>query len=99
MLGKGFRSLAVREAIREHGAVYMAAIGGAGALISQRIRAAQVVAYPELGPEAIRRLEVEELPAIVINDSHGGDLYMEGRARYQQNPDGEEKGPFSGGSR
>lgn len=86
MLGKGFRSPAVREAIKEHGAVYMATIGGAGALISQRIKAAEVVAYPELGPEAIRRLEVEELPAIVINDSQGGDLYMEGRARYQQNP-------------
>ncbi len=102
MLGKGFRSPAVREAIKEHGAVYMAAIGGAGALISKRIKAAEVVAYPELGPEAIRRLEVEELPAIVINDSQGGDLYVEGRARYQKDPgspEGEEKGPFSGGSR
>ncbi|MEE9203336.1 MAG: Fe-S-containing hydro-lyase [Dehalococcoidia bacterium] len=105
LLGKGFRSPAVREAIREHGAVYMVAIGGAGALISQHIRASEVVAYPELGPEAIRRLEVDELPAIVINDSRGGDLYIEGRARYQRNPDGpsgpggEEKGPFSGGSR
>ncbi|MDP7470649.1 MAG: Fe-S-containing hydro-lyase [Dehalococcoidia bacterium] len=83
MLGKGFRSHAVKEAIREHGAVYMAAIGGAGALISKRIKSAEVVVYPELGPEAIRRLEVEDLPAIVINDSHGGDLYIEGRARFQ----------------
>ena len=101
MLGKGFRSPAVKEAIQEHEAVYMAAIGGAGALISRCIRTAQVVAYPELGTEAIRRLEVEGLSAIVINDSHGGDLYIEGRARYQKDPDGpgaEEKGPFSGGS-
>ncbi|MEK7847435.1 MAG: Fe-S-containing hydro-lyase [Chloroflexota bacterium] len=99
LLGKGFRSQAVKEAIQRHGAVYMAAIGGAGALIAQRIRKSEIVAYPELGPEAIRRLEVEDLPAIVINDSQGGDLYIEGRARYQKNPDGQEKGPYSGGSR
>ncbi len=82
MIGKGRRSAEVREALRRHRAVYLGAVGGAGALLSKRIVAAEVVAYEDLGPEAIRRLEVRDFPAVVINDVHGGDLYEEGRKRY-----------------
>jgi fumarate hydratase subunit beta len=67
----------------EFKAVYLAAIGGAGALASKAIKEAEVIAYPELGTEAIRRMVVEDFPAIVINDLHGGDLYEEGRRRYE----------------
>ncbi|MBI4295404.1 MAG: Fe-S-containing hydro-lyase [Chloroflexi bacterium] len=84
MIGKGGRSAAVKEAIKKHGAVYLGAIGGAGALISTTIKRSEVVAYPELGAEAVRRLEVEDFPAVVINDAHGGDLYEEGKARYRK---------------
>jgi fumarate hydratase subunit beta len=83
MIGKGMRSQAVKDAMREHKAIYMAAIGGAGALISKTIKKSEVVAYEELGAEAILRLEVEDFPAIVINDIYGGDLYQEGKARYR----------------
>jgi fumarate hydratase subunit beta len=82
MIGKGSRSPQVREALRQYKAVYFAATGGAGALIARTIKAAQVVAYEELGAEAIRRLEVEDFPALVVNDIYGGDLYEEGKARY-----------------
>lgn len=85
MIGKGFRSPTVKEAIKRHKAIYFAAIGGAGALISQSIEKAEVVAYPDLGTEAIHRLEVEAFPVIVINDIHGGDLYQEGTAKYARN--------------
>ena len=78
MIGKGSRSAAVKEAMQRYQAVYFAAIGGAGALISQCIVSAEVIAYPELGPEAISKLTVQNLPAIVVNDMHGGDLYEEG---------------------
>lgn len=84
MIGKGGRSQAVREAIKRHGAVYFAAVGGAGALISKTIKKAEVVAYEDLGPEALRRLEVEDFPAVVVNDAHGGDLYQEGKERYRR---------------
>lgn len=84
MIGKGSRSLEVKKAIKEHKAIYLAAVGGAGALIAKSIKKAEVVAYEDLGAEAIRRLEVEDFPAIVINDIHGGDLYEEGKARYQK---------------
>jgi len=84
MIGKGSRSDEVKKAIKEHKAVYFAAIGGAGALISKAITKVEVVAYDELGAEAIRRLEVENLPAIVVNDAHGGDLYQEGKAKYSK---------------
>ena len=83
MIGKGFRSQAVKDAIKRYGAVYLAAVGGAGALISRSIKKSEVVAYEELGAEAIRRLEVEDFPATVINDIYGGDLYEEGKARYR----------------
>ena len=87
MIGKGLRSQAVKDAIKEHKGVYMAAIGGAGALIAKTIRKSEVVAYEELGAEAVRRLEVERVPAIVISDAHGGDLYQEGKEEYQIPPE------------
>jgi fumarate hydratase subunit beta len=83
MIGKGNRSEAVRQAIKEHRAVYFAATGGACALIARSIKKAEVIAYEDLGAEAIRRLEVEQLPVIVVNDMYGGDLYDEGKARYR----------------
>jgi len=83
MIGKGMRSPEVKDAIKKYGAVYFAAIGGAGALISRSIKKADVIAYEELGAEAVRRLEVEDFPVTVINDIYGGDLYQEGKARYQ----------------
>ncbi len=84
MVGKGSRSREVREALVKHGAVYFGAIGGIGALLAMSIQQAQVIAYPELGAEAVFRLEVEDFPATVINDIYGGDLYEGGRARYRQ---------------
>ncbi len=83
MIGKGLRSQAVKEAIAKYNGVYLGAIGGAGALIAKSIKKADVVAYEDLGAEAIRRLEVEDFPVTVINDSHGGDLYEEGKAKYR----------------
>jgi len=82
MIGKGARNQAVKDAMQQHKAVYFAAIGGAGALMAQSIVSAEVIAYPELGPEAIRRLEVKEFPVIVVNDTRGGDLYIEGVKTY-----------------
>jgi len=82
MIGKGKRGPEVIAALKEYTAVYLGATGGAGALISKCIKAAEVVAFPDLGPEAIHRLEVEDLPTIVINDCHGGDLYELGRREY-----------------
>ena len=75
MIAKGKRNEAVKEAIVRNGAVYFAAVGGAGALLSQRIKKAEVVAYDDLGAEAIRRLEVEDFPVIVVMDSEGNNLY------------------------
>jgi fumarate hydratase subunit beta len=83
MIGKGERSQAVRDAIKEHKAVYLAAIGGAGALISRCIKKSDVIDYEELGAEALLRIEVEDFPAVVINDIYGGDLYQEGKAAYR----------------
>ena len=82
-IGKGARSKEVKEALKKHKAVYLASVGGAGALISKSIVGSEVVAYPELGPEAIIRLKVQDFPAIVINDMHGGDLYEEGKKKYR----------------
>ena len=84
MIGKGKRSPEVIAAMQEYHAVYLGATGGAGALISQCIKDARVIAFPELGPEAIHRLEVEDLPTIVINDCQGRDLYEVGVARYRR---------------
>src|SRR5438132_8555689 len=81
-IGKGYRSQAVRDALRAHKGVYFGAIGGAGAVLSQFIKKLSIVAYEDLGTEAIRRLEVEGFPAIVINDCYGGDLYQDGVKAY-----------------
>jgi len=83
MIGKGARGLTVKEAIKQYRAVYFAGIGGAGALIAQSIRSSDVIAYEDLGAEALRRLEVENFPATVINDIYGGDLYDEGKNLYR----------------
>jgi len=82
MIGKGARSQDVRDAMTEFKAVYFAAIGGAGALMAQAVQKAEIIAYEELGPEAIRKLEVEEFPVIVVNDVRGNDLYEEGVKKY-----------------
>jgi fumarate hydratase subunit beta len=82
MIGKGKRNEAVKEACKKYKAVYFGATGGAGALIAKRIKKAEVIAYPELGPEAIRKLEVEDFPVTVVNDCYGGDLYEEGRKKW-----------------
>jgi fumarate hydratase subunit beta len=74
-IGKGDRDAAVRESCRQHGAVYLVAVGGAGALLSDRICGARVVAYEDLGPEAVRELRVERFPAIVAYDAHGGSVF------------------------
>lgn len=77
MIGKGKRSAEVVGAIKKHRAVYFAAAGGAGALLSKKIIKAEVVAYADLGPEAIYRLEVEDFPVVVVNDIYGNDIYEE----------------------
>lgn len=82
MIGKGQRSQSVIDAIVKHKAVYFAATGGAAALLAKRVVSCEVVAYEDLGCEAIHRLEVRDLPLIVINDCHGGDFYRDNQARY-----------------
>ncbi|MGB9553927.1 MAG: Fe-S-containing hydro-lyase [bacterium] len=82
MIGKGQRSPAVIEAIKRNGAVYLAATGGAGVLLARAVKSSRVVAYEELGAEAIRELEVEDLPLIVAVDPQGRDLYQEGVSQY-----------------
>jgi fumarate hydratase subunit beta len=84
MIGKGSRSSGVKEAMQKHKAVYLAAIGGAAALIARTIEEAEVIAYADLGAEAVLRLTVQDLPAIVVDDIYGGDAYEEGRKRYQR---------------
>lgn len=84
MIGKGKRSSEVREAIRRWRAVYFGAVEGTAALLGGRVKEASVVAFPDLGPEAIYRLVVERFPVIVVNDVRGADLYEEGRKRYQR---------------
>lgn len=84
MIGKGMRSPAVKEAMKQYKAVYFGAIGGAGALISKSVRKSEVIAYEELGAEALCRLEVTDFPATVVNDIYGGDLYEVGKARYRR---------------
>ena len=84
MIGKGKRSQAVIDAIVRNGSVYFAAIGGAGALLSQRIKKSEVVAYDDLGTEAIRKLEVEDFPVVVVIDSQGNNLYETAIKEYQK---------------
>src|SRR6266851_804469 len=81
-LGKGARSQPVKDALRQHKAVYFGAIGGAGAVLAGFVKKLEIVAYEDLGTEAIRRLEVAGFPAIVVNDCHGGDLYQDGMKAY-----------------
>ncbi|ATW24410.1 Fe-S-containing hydro-lyase [Candidatus Formimonas warabiya] len=83
MIGKGMRNTEVKQAMQKHKAVYFGATGGAAALIAQSIKAAEIILYAELGPEAVRKLTVENLPLTVINDIHGGDLYQEGVKQYR----------------
>jgi fumarate hydratase subunit beta len=82
MIGKGNRSQAVKDAIRKYKAVYFAATGGAGALIAKSVKKAEVIAYEDLGAEALWKLEVEDFPATVINDIYGGDAYEDGVRQY-----------------
>jgi fumarate hydratase subunit beta len=83
MIAKGKRQDAVKEGMKKHRVVYLGATGGAGALIARCIKRAEVIAYEDLGPEAIRLLEVKEMPLVVVGDAHGGDLYVEGRKNYE----------------
>jgi fumarate hydratase subunit beta len=83
MIGKGSRSKEVKDAIKKYKAVYLGAIGGAGALLSKCIKKTEVIAYKDLGSNAFQRLEVEDFPVTVINDIYGNDLYEEGKAKYQ----------------
>ncbi|MCX5909221.1 MAG: Fe-S-containing hydro-lyase [Deltaproteobacteria bacterium] len=82
MIGKGMRKKEVIEAMKKYKAVYFAATGGAGALLAKAIKKAQVVAYEDLGPEAVNRLEVVDFPVTVVNDTRGNDLYQEGMKKY-----------------
>lgn len=84
MIGKGFRSQEVIDSIMKYKAVYFAAVGGAAALISKRIKSKELIAYEDLGPEAIFKLEVENFPVLVANDVHGNDLYQQGVEAYRR---------------
>jgi len=83
MIGKGKRNQEVKDACVAYDGIYFGATGGAGALLGKLIKSAEVIAYPELGPEAVRRLEVENFPVTVINDTKGNDLYQMGREQYK----------------
>ncbi len=84
MIGKGNRSPEVRQAMQKYKAVYLIATGGAGALLAQSVKKAAVVAYEDLGPEAVRMLTVDNFPAIVANDIYGNDLFEQGKAKYRK---------------
>ena len=83
MIGKGKRNKDVTDACQKHKAVYFGATGGAGALLGKQIKSAEIIAYEELGPEAVRKLEVVDFPVTVVNDSYGEDLYKIGRSQYE----------------
>ena len=82
MIGKGARNQAVKEAVMRNGAVYLAALGGAGALMAACVKRLEIVCWEDLGCEAVRRLEVADMPLTVILDAHGGDLYQSGPTAY-----------------
>ncbi len=82
MVGKGKRNDAVKAAVVANGAVYLAALGGAGALMANSVKSLEIIAWPDLGCEAVRRLEIENMPLTVVLDPHGGDLYQSGPAAY-----------------
>jgi len=83
MIGKGKRSQEVKDACVEYDGIYFGATGGAGALLGKQIRSAEVIAYPELGPEAVRKITVEDFPVTVVNDTQGNDIYQMGREQYE----------------
>jgi fumarate hydratase subunit beta len=83
MVGKGVRSPEVKDAMKKHKAIYLAAVGGAGAFLSKTILKCETIAYPELGPESVLKIVVKDFPATVINDIHGGDLYEQGKEKYR----------------
>lgn len=83
MIGKGNRSQEVVASLQQHKAVYFGAIGGAAALMAKSVVRAEIVAYEDLGPEAIRKLEVKDFPVVVVNDCYGGDIYVEGVKQYR----------------
>ncbi|QQK76458.1 Fe-S-containing hydro-lyase [Salicibibacter cibarius] len=83
MIGKGYRNEEVKAAIQKYNAIYFGAIGGSGALLSKKIQAETVVAYEDLGPEAVRRLTIKDFPVTVINDCYGNDLYQQGSDAYK----------------
>ena len=101
MIGKGYRKPEVVEAMKRHGVPYLAAVGGAGALISQRIKKYTVLAYPDLGPEAVATLEVEDFPAIVVIDSTGDNFFQARPAPHREVGwvDGGERAPLTGAQR
>ena len=82
MIGKGLRSGTVISSMREHGCVYFGAVEGTAALLADRVKEAEVIAYEDLGTESVHRLFVEEFPVVVVNDLYGGDLYREGKERW-----------------
>jgi fumarate hydratase subunit beta len=84
MIGKGKRSQPVKDAISQYNAVYFGATGGAGALLSKSVKSSEVVAYEDLGPEAVVKLYVDKMPLFVINDIYGNDLYEMGTAQYRR---------------
>ncbi len=84
MIGKGSRSEEVRESMQEHGCVYFGAVEGTAALLARCVKEAEIIAYEDLGAEAIRRLVVEDFPVVVVNDLQGGDLYRQGRERWRR---------------
>lgn len=88
MIGKGKRDQEVKDSIVKNGATYFAAIGGAAALIAKAVKSAEVIAYEDLGAEAVRKLYVEDFPVTVINDAHGNDLYQQGRKEYLDGQNG-----------
>lgn len=83
MIGKGKRNQEVKDACVDYDGIYFGATGGAGALLGKQIKSAEVIAYPELGPEAVRKIEVVDFPVTVINDTYGNDLYQMGREQYE----------------
>ncbi len=89
MIGKGSRSKEVIEAIKKYKGIYFGAVGGAAAYLARCVKSAEVIAYEDLGPEAVRRLIVEDFPAFVVNDIYGNDLYTMGRCRYAEQKDPE----------
>jgi fumarate hydratase subunit beta len=83
MIAKGKRQEAVKDGMKKHRVIYFGATGGAGALIAKCIKRAEIIAYEDLGPEAVRLLEVKDMPLVVVGDAQGGDLYIEGRKQYE----------------